>query len=103
LKWDGINLWIQLTGQAPPKSRVIYGVGPGGRTRMVRDGDWKLIVKQDKAELFDLARDTNETTDLAAKEPDKVAALRTKLADLARADNDALAEPRAAKKAAKSE
>ncbi|MCX7887521.1 MAG: sulfatase-like hydrolase/transferase [Verrucomicrobiae bacterium] len=102
LKWDGITLWPQLSGDEPPKQRLIYGVGPNSRTRMVRDGDWKLIVSEDKAELFDLARDPNETTDLAANEPAKVAALRVKLAELSRADNDALAEPRSKKKTAQS-
>ncbi|MBM3860042.1 MAG: sulfatase [Verrucomicrobia bacterium] len=97
LKWDGQNLWPQLTGAESARPRAIYGAAPGFRARMVRDGDWKLIVKQDSAELFDLARDPNETTDLSAKEPGKVAALRAKLAELSRADKDALAEPRVSK------
>ena len=46
----------------------------------------------EKAELFDLAADPNETSDLAAKMPEKVAALRTKLAELSKADRDALAD-----------
>jgi len=98
LKWDGQNLWPQLSGAEPPKPRAIYGAAPGFRARMVRDGDWKLIVSEDKAELFDLASDPNETTDLAAKQPDIVAALRARLAELSRADKDALAEPRPEKK-----
>lgn len=97
LKWDGQDLWPQLSGVEAAKPRAIYGAAPGFRARMVRDGDWKLIVSQDKAELFNLARDPNETTDLAAKEPDKVAALRAKLAELSRADKDSLVESRATK------
>ena len=93
LKWDGLNLWPHLTGAEPPKSRAIYIAGPGFRSRMVREGDWKLILTgAEKAELFDLAADPNETTDRATKMPGKVAALRTRLEQLAKADRDALAE-----------
>ncbi len=102
LKWDGLNLWPQLSGAEPVQPRAIYTAGPGFNARAVRDGDWKLIVshkgpvKKDVAstsetsELFDLAADPNETTDLAAKMPGKVAALRTLFDKLAQADRDAL-------------
>jgi arylsulfatase A-like enzyme len=98
LKWDGINLWPQLSGTEPPKSRAIYIAGPGFKSRMVREGDWKLVVaeaKKDaepKTELFNIAGDPNETTDLAAKEPQKVEALRARLAELSKADKDAVAD-----------
>jgi arylsulfatase A-like enzyme len=102
LKWDGINLWPQLSGAEPSKPRAIYAVGPGFRARMVRDGDWKLIVAQggkgengkaaEKLELFDIANDPNEASDLSAKLPDKVATLRTKLDEMAQADKDAVAK-----------
>lgn len=93
LKWDGLNIWPRLTGAEPPKPRAIYIAGPGFKSRMVRDGDWKLVLTgADKAELFDLAADPNETTDLATKMPEKVAALRSKLEELSNADRDALAE-----------
>ena len=98
LKWDGQNIWPQLTGAEPPRPRAIYVAGPSFRARAVRDGDWKLVVanqgsaKKELIELFDLAKDPNETTDLAAKMPEKVAALRLRLEELARADHDALAE-----------
>ncbi len=98
LKWDGINLWPQLTGAEPPKPRAFYVAGPGFHARAVRDGDWKLVVdeglKKDptgKTELFNIANDPNETTDLAAKEPQRVEALRLRLAELSKADRDALA------------
>ncbi|HQW30749.1 MAG TPA: hypothetical protein PK529_16260, partial [Verrucomicrobiales bacterium] len=102
LKWDGLNLWPPLSGEEPAKPRAIYTVGPGFNARAVRDGDWKLIVtgknvaKKDTkpagetSELYDLATDPNETTDLAARMPEKVAALRAKMDALARADRDAL-------------
>jgi len=95
LKWDGINLWPQLSGAEPVKPRAIYTVGPGFKARAVRDGDWKLIVsvkeaKGEATELYDLATDPNETTDLAAKMPDKVAALRARMDELAKADRDSV-------------
>jgi len=93
LKWDGLNLWPHLTGAEPPKSRAISIAGSGFRSRRVREGDWKLILTgAEKAELFDLAADPNETTDRAMKMPGKVAALRTRLEQPSKADRDALAE-----------
>jgi arylsulfatase A-like enzyme len=43
--------------------------------RWVREGDWKLIVSEDKKsgpELYNLAEDPTETKDLAAAHPDRV-------------------------------
>jgi arylsulfatase A len=102
LKWDGINLWPQLSGAEPVKPRAIYTTGPGFSARAVRDGDWKLIVARKGAakkggapanettELYDLATDPNETTDLAAKIPEKVATLRTRMDGLSKADRDSV-------------
>jgi uncharacterized sulfatase len=51
--------------------------------RWIVDGDWKLIVPRDaakgKPELYDLAADPHEKTDLAAKHGDRVESLRRKL------------------------
>jgi arylsulfatase A-like enzyme len=103
LKWDGHNIWPQLIGAEPSKPRTIYAAAPGFRARAVRDGDWKLIVTEGntgkkteqaaaaRVELFNLSGDPNETTDLAAKLPEKVAALRAKLAELSKADRDSVA------------
>ena len=93
LKWDGINLWPQLSGAEPLKPRAIYTVGPGFKARAVRDGDWKIIVsvkgdKSEASELYDLATDPNETTDLAAKMPEKIAILRATMDELSKADRD---------------
>ena len=54
------------------------GGRPGG---VLREGDWKLIehYEDGRAELFDLAQDPGETTDRAAAEPSRVAALRGQL------------------------
>jgi|GEM_PF-3902472 arylsulfatase A-like enzyme len=46
----------------------------------VRSGDWKLVAQRAQVELFNLAQDVSEKTDLAKTPPDKLAAL-TKLHD----------------------
>jgi arylsulfatase A len=54
----------------------------GGRPAGVaREGDWKLIEQYEDGslELYNLAKDPSEATDLAAAEPARVAALRGKL------------------------
>jgi arylsulfatase A-like enzyme len=103
LKWDGANLWEHISNpSAANVARLLYWTTPNEAA--VRDGDWKLIVpraegrkgkakKTDggKAELFNLADDPYEKTDLAAKMPEKVAALKLQLAAMAKADGDALA------------
>ena len=97
LKWDGKNMWPQLSGQEQPQPRTIYVAGPNFRSRALRVGDWKLIVQEPrgkqpgKTELFQLADDPNETTDLAAQRPEKVAELKEALEKVAEADNDAVA------------
>lgn len=93
---DGQNIWPVLSGETDAPSRLLYWAGPGFRQQAVRDGDWKLIVtkgardKPNKEELFDLANDPNETTDLAAKMPDKVRMLKEKLREASMADRDSV-------------
>lgn len=46
-------------------------------SKAIRHGPWKLVIRPRGApELFDLANDRNETKDLAAEFPDRVAAMR---------------------------
>jgi arylsulfatase A len=54
----------------------------GGKPAGVaREGDWKLIEQYEDGslELYNIAKDPSETTDLASAEPNRVAALRGKL------------------------
>jgi arylsulfatase A-like enzyme len=95
LRWDGDNVWGAITGESPLPARTLYSVAPAFRARMLREGDWKLIVSDGekeaaKTELFNLATDPAEATDLAASQPDKLAELRKKLDDTARADRDSV-------------
>ncbi|WP_276496665.1 sulfatase [Pontibacter litorisediminis] len=62
--------------------------GPGINYRSaIREGDWKLIyhLRDGKMELYNLANDISESTDLAAKHPKRVRALATKLGQQLRA------------------
>jgi arylsulfatase A len=86
-KFEGANLGnLLLHGQAPAP-RPLYWHQPhytnqGGRPAgAIREGNWKLIEHYENGacELFDLAQDLGEETDLAAKEPARVATLRGKL------------------------
>ncbi len=91
LKSDGRDVWPILTGEQPsPEPRTLYWLGVGRRERAVRHGDWKLITgEKDRIELYDLAHDPSETTNLAEREPQRVAELRKFMELAAAADDDA--------------
>jgi arylsulfatase A-like enzyme len=96
LKWDGFNLWPQLAEGAPPLTRTIYTVAPGFKSRSLRCDPWKLVVhatgQKTKCELYNIVADPNETRDLAEQNPDALAAMKERLDDVSRADNDAVAK-----------
>jgi arylsulfatase A-like enzyme len=79
LRWDGVSQWAALQGRAEPDAkRLIYIASNGGQS--VRQGGWKLIVrKQSKPELYNIAADPYETTDLATAEPSRVEELQALL------------------------
>lgn len=95
LKWDGADLWGAISGGAAPVDRPIYSVAPNWRSRALRFGDWKLVVhvekeKAERAELYHLSEDPNETTDLASTEAAKLAELQAALARMMEADRDSV-------------
>ena len=52
----------------------------------IRQGDWKLVWRTplpESAELYDIAKDPGEKTDLAASQPAKVATLKQRANELA--------------------
>jgi arylsulfatase A-like enzyme len=69
-----------------------WGNQGGIPSSAIRDGNWKLVDNYWKkgVELFDLSNDPGEQHNLAAKNPEKAAALKAKL-DQFRKDTDALA------------
>jgi arylsulfatase A-like enzyme len=76
LRGDGQDIAPLLAGTAPLEPHPIYSVSGGFKTRMVRSGDWKLIVIGEGGrrtrELYHVSEDIGETNDLAASQPDKV-------------------------------
>jgi len=92
-RWDGLNLWPHLTGGAPPAERPLYNVSPGWKSRALHLGDWKLIEHQKSKdqpsyELYHLARDPAETSDLSQQEPAILAKLQSALKAISTTDRD---------------
>ena len=83
---DGLNLWPAIgEGKPSPRDEVVYNIGPFFSA--VRKGSWKLVwqtVLPSKVELFNLAEDPSEKTNLADKNPQKVAELQQRIEALAR-------------------
>ncbi|MFZ5833020.1 MAG: sulfatase-like hydrolase/transferase [Planctomycetota bacterium] len=100
LRLDGCNLWPWISGAEKPAPRALYWAGTRFQTAAVRDGDWKLFVdrEKDKVELFNLADDPHEQSNLADKETARVEQLRNLLAEIDKADNDSLAKEEASGK-----
>ena len=103
---DGRDVWPMLTkGAQSPHDAILSVQSP--TTAAVRVGDWKLLMNAadrdsedgaeetvkkkgkgkaaatgDTVELYNLANDIGEQTNLAAKEPERVTKMRSKLAEL---------------------
>lgn len=82
---DGINVWPAISeGKSSGRQEVLYNVEPFRGA--IRQGKWKLVWKNmlpSSVELFDLDADPNETTNLAAENPDEVKTLQARLEKLA--------------------
>jgi len=73
---DGVDLLPYLTGESrnPPHQALYWRFGPQAA---IRRGDWKLVMQGDGApQLYNLADDIAEKTDLAAGNPGKVKELQ---------------------------
>jgi arylsulfatase A-like enzyme len=83
---DGMDVWAAIGEAKPsPRAEVVYDVEPFRAA--VRQGAFKLIWQAtlpSKVELFDLAQDPSETTNLAERHPEKVAQLKQRIEALAR-------------------
>ena len=74
-KIDGSDIWPLLAGEADAKSpHDSYLYYRGFELQAVRAGDWKLILGP--GELYNLADDIGEATDLAKQNPNIVQRLR---------------------------
>jgi len=78
LKLDGANLLPLLTqGKSLPARTVFWAYR---QQAAVRQGPWKLLVQNNREQLFNLATDLAEQTNLAPQHPDRVTTLRAALA-----------------------
>jgi arylsulfatase A-like enzyme len=104
LEVDGLDIWPVLAeGKPSPHDAILLNTNPAGGA--IRMGDWKLVVagassavdepptpsensrlrgRQTSIELFNLADDPFEKTNLAQQQPDKLAQLRKRLDQFAR-------------------
>jgi len=66
---DGFSICgLLLNGDALPGRRVFFGYEPKLGTAM-RDEDWKMIVKLNKLELYDLSKDICEQAENCGRTP----------------------------------
>ena len=83
---DGMNVWDTIAqGKPSPRSEIVYNVEPFRGA--LRQGDWKLIWRTllpSSVDLYNLAQDPSETTNLAAQHPDMVVAFQARLDALAK-------------------
>jgi arylsulfatase A-like enzyme len=97
---DGMSLVPLLKGGSRPERPLFWhyphysnqGGGPGGAVRV---GDFKLIewFEDMRVELFELKTDLSERHDLAARMPEKAAALRQQLHDWRKSVDAAMPAP----------
>jgi len=83
---DGQNVWDTIAQNKPsPRTEIVYNVEPFRAA--IRQGDMKLIWRSmlpSSVELYDLSKDPSETTNLAAANGEKVAALQHRLDAMAK-------------------
>ncbi len=81
---DGVSFLPTLTGQGKQQQHdhLYWEFHEQGGRRVLRDGDWKLVQynvnknPQGKYELYNLENDPEEKSDLAAKYPKRVKAMK---------------------------
>jgi arylsulfatase A-like enzyme len=70
-KLDGTSLLGLLLHESDfPNRKLFFGYEPKLGTAM-RDGSWKMIVKGNRVELYDLENDIGETRSLVEKHPER--------------------------------
>ena len=79
-KLDGTSLrGVLFASEKLPARKLFFGYEPKLGTAM-RDDHWKMIVKQDSVQLFDLSNDPGERQNLVEEMPDRAVAMRHEIA-----------------------
>lgn len=86
---DGENMLPALKDQPQTRTKPIFWWWPGGHTGddwpalAMRDGPWMLILDETKqrAELYDVVADREQTKDRATEQPERVAQMRATIDD----------------------
>jgi arylsulfatase A-like enzyme len=82
---DGLDVWQTISrGKPSPRTEVVYNIEPFRAG--IRQGDWKLVWRTplpSAPELYNIAQDPSEKTNLAAQYPEKVAALQKRANEFA--------------------
>ncbi len=76
-KWDGRDIWPVITGEEQTDPERTFFWNFRGRSFAAMQNQWKLVQNDadeapDALELYNLAEDPRETTDLAADKPERV-------------------------------
>ncbi|MBQ4484540.1 MAG: arylsulfatase [Prevotella sp.] len=74
--FDGISFLPTLLGNDAAQEKHDYLYWELNPQIGVRQGNWKLIVRNGNCELYDLASDVHEDTNLASQYPEKLAELK---------------------------
>ena len=70
----GENIWPAIRGEASYHARQFFWEHAGDRA--FRDGDWKIVAGfKESWEIYNMATDRTETTDLSATEADRLHAM----------------------------
>jgi arylsulfatase A-like enzyme len=82
---DGLNVWPTISeGKPSPRTEIVYNVEPFRAG--IREGEWKLIWRAplpESIELYNITLDPSEKNNVAAANPDQVAALKKRANELA--------------------
>jgi len=82
LRLDGTNMIDVLTGNSFAASRTLAFFDDGAYAqRAVVDGDWKMINTNGTAEVYNLASDLSETTDLSGSQSARIAEMEQAASD----------------------
>jgi arylsulfatase A-like enzyme len=78
-KLEGVDLVPLIKAGAPPQPRTLFWRVTPSNQRAVRDGDWKLIIDNNRYMLFDVRKDLGERNELSASNTAIVRRLRQQI------------------------